>query len=100
VEGHGGEVLLAARDRVHRGYRLLSHPLYGNLRPHHQPFRTVLLDGPGVGVDYQSILLMEEALEVYRPFMDLQEPSRFPFHQDLAYVDLKLIENTLDAYGL
>lgn len=43
---------------------------------------------------------MEEALEVYRPFMDLQEPSRFPFHQDLAYVDLKLIENTLDAYGL
>lgn len=93
-------MLLASRDMVHRGYRLLSHPLYGNMRPHQQPFRTVLLDGSLGRLDYDSLNLIEEALGVYRSYGDLPSPESFPHKDDLAYVDLKLIEHTLDIYGL
>ena len=46
-EGSAQLVLLAARDLIHAGWRLLHHPLYGNYRPHQQPYRSILLQrGP------------------------------------------------------
>ena len=39
-------VVVLARDRIHQGWRLLNHPLYGNFRPGHQPFRSLLLAAP------------------------------------------------------
>lgn len=38
------QVLLAARDLIHAGWRILHHPLYGNYRPYQQPYRSVLLE--------------------------------------------------------
>lgn len=37
------EILVRARDLVYIGYRLCNHPLYGSLRPHETPYRTVVL---------------------------------------------------------
>lgn len=36
-------VLICARDLVHKGWRLANHPLYGNFRPHQQPYRSLVL---------------------------------------------------------
>ena len=68
VEGTSLDVLRAARDRVHCGWTLLSSPLYGNLRPHQHPYRSVLIEKsesqPG-GVDLLSLELIENALLIY-----------------------------------
>ena len=37
------EILVRARDLVYIGHRLCNHPLYGSLRPHETPYRTVVL---------------------------------------------------------
>lgn len=37
------EILVRARDLVYIGHRLRNHPLYGSLRPHETPYRTVVL---------------------------------------------------------
>ena len=43
-EGAAGiEIVTAGRDLIHLGWQLQNHPLYGNFRPHQQPFRTLLL---------------------------------------------------------
>ena len=36
------EILVRARDLVYIGHRLCNHPLYGSLRPHETPYRTVV----------------------------------------------------------
>ena len=44
------EILVRARDLVYIGHRLCNHPLYGSLRPHEPPYRTVVLsDRPQTG---------------------------------------------------
>lgn len=57
-------------------------------------------DRRGQGLDLDSLLLIEEALGVYRSYGTLPPPQAFPHSHDLAYVDLKLMEYTLDIYGL
>lgn len=46
LDGGARDALTAARDRVHLGWRLANHPLYGNFRPHQQPYRSLLLLPP------------------------------------------------------
>lgn len=46
LDGGARDVLITARDRVHQGWRLANHPLYGNFRPHQQPYRSLLLLPP------------------------------------------------------
>ncbi|MDR1649266.1 MAG: GrdX family protein, partial [Synergistaceae bacterium] len=56
VDGSSLDVLIAARDAVHLGASLLTHPLCGNLRPHQQPFRSILIEeNPGALVDLESL---------------------------------------------
>lgn len=67
-------VLTAARDAIHAGWTLLHHPLYGNYRPHQQPYRSILLQSPpaertGEGFvvpDESSLHFIEEAMLVYK----------------------------------
>lgn len=63
------DVAVAARDRVHQGWRILNHPLYGNFRPGHMPYRTMLLAPPvdpeNCTFDDESVHFMEQALGVY-----------------------------------
>ena len=37
------DVLLAARDYIHRGYFLLTHPLAGSVKPNQTPFKSIIL---------------------------------------------------------
>lgn len=60
------EILQTSRDRVHLGYKLLSHPLTAALKSASLPYKTILLsDQPGP-LDFLSLSLIEEALEFYR----------------------------------
>ena len=104
VEGGGKEVLVAARSLVHRGARLLSHPLYGNFCPHQQPFRTVVLEGPreeerGV-VDLPSLHLLEEALGIYDVYEGKLADPHGACSEDYGLLDFELIRETLLRYGL
>ena len=120
-------VLEAARDLIHAGWRILHHPLYGNYRPHQQPYRSVLLEyGPpahaacGQGgrpsgfmwdgsddfvqrilADSESIHYIEEALEVFRS-SPILTPDMAPdsFLKDCAVLDFELMRLPLRQAGL
>lgn len=112
VQGTAHDVLCAARDRAHLGWQLLNHPLYGNFRPYHQPFRTVVLKAPEqVGlpgtaaatvspppVDAESLRLLEEALGVYLSCRrQWATPDNVPqeMYDDCAVIDEGLMSATL-----
>ena len=103
VRGSSLDVLVRVRDGVHRGDRLLTHPLCGNLRPYQQPFRSILIEEhPGDPVDVGSLSLIEEAITVYRSCEgrlllpeNLTEESR----ADYAFIDSELMRESLERYG-
>ena len=111
LEGHGDggplirvaggyrEVLVAARDLVHRGHRLVTHPLMGSLKPNETPYRSIVLSTkPGQGTDNHSLALIEEAIGLFDRFAD---PTHFPKTRkpdaaglkDFAVIDLSLLES-------
>ena len=109
-EGSALSVLLAARDLIHAGWRLLHHPLYGNYRPYQQPYRSVLLAGDiftccgdvqRTFTDPESLHFIEAALEVFRNSRiltpDLASPS---YLKDCAMVDFELMRLPLQQAGL
>jgi hypothetical protein len=98
IEGTSRDVFIAARDLVHRGWKFLAHPLYGNFKPSRQPYRTLALEHlpPGVA-DMDSFVFLElifrDEAESIRP-VDVPEATR----KDFAVLDAELMKDTLERY--
>ena len=101
IEGSSLDVLIHVRSLVHLGSLVLTHPLCGNLRPNHQPFRSVIVDEKNGLADLDSLSLIEEAVRVYQSCRlilpdELDESTR----NDYAYIDSELMRESLEQYGL
>ena len=104
LEGGARDALTAARDRVHQGWRLANHPLYGNFRPHQQPYRSLLLLPPASSgaADAESLHFLEEALQLYQsPVSRVRQglPGDLPeaMRRDCALLDRELLKATLES---
>lgn len=84
-EGSLLDVLVAARDMVHLGWRLLNHPLTSSLKPSQTPYKTIIL-ARGEGLDYQSLQVLEGALAT------AQKMGVFPGGSQWLLADLQLID--------
>lgn len=101
IDGSSLDVLVHVRSLVHSGSRLLTHPLCGNLRPDHQPYRSVIVDEYTGSVDLDSLTLIENAVRIYQSCKiilqnELDELTR----KDYAYIDSELMRASLEQYGL
>ena len=101
IDGSPLDVLIHVRGLVHSGSIILTHPLCGNLRPNHQPFRSVIVDEKSGYVDLDSLSAIESALNVYQSAKlifpeDLDDKTR----TDYAYIDAELMRESLGRYGL
>ena len=65
------DVLQAARDYIHRGYALLSHPLAGSMKPNQTPFKSIVLGTESLegANEFRDLELIEESIEAYYKFM-------------------------------
>jgi hypothetical protein len=97
-------VLVAARDLIHKGHILLTHPLYGNFLPNQQPYRTLILSEPRpeAPVDQTSLNLIEEAVSVFRNYAGrwaLPGQKKESIERDYALIDADLMQESLRHYG-
>jgi len=105
-----GGVLAFARDLVHAGHSLMTHPLAGSVKPNETPYKTILISGSAGGgfgtggsgaaggtggVDAASLRMIEECIRLTRGFPPLGAPVRHM--ADLQMVDLMLIRSALDG---
>lgn len=104
-------VLTAARDMIHAGWTLLNHPLYGNFRPHQQPYRSLLLQferrallsDNGVArvvPDAMSLHLIEEAFAVYTS-VSVLSPDKAPaaLAEACSLLDCELMRHSMLETG-
>lgn len=93
------DVLLAARDYIHRGYFLLTHPLAGSVKPNQTPFKSVVLSEESLegAEDFRDLMLIEESIEAYHKFMKNRPLPEWPEKslEDFRTIDLSLMEGVM-----
>jgi hypothetical protein len=85
------------------GWHLLSHPLYGNIQPSRQPYRSLVLGLPWErnGVDTESLSLLEKAIELFRPSGNGERTPVDTGHlEDFALLDVCLVRECMEEHGL
>lgn len=92
-------VLLRVRDLIHRGHRLLTHPLSGSLKPGRIPYKTVFLSRHReTGVDLDSLRQIENSIATYYKTLPQVPPSWQPrVLDDYAIIDLSHVEAALES---
>ena len=101
IDGSSLDVLIHVRGLVHSGSIILTHPLCGNLRPNHQPYRSVIVDVKPGYVDLASLSAIESAVNVYQSAEIITPKSLDALTRaDYAYIDAELMRESLGRYGL
>ena len=62
VDGDQSDVLVTARDLIHKGHRLLTSPLAASGRMHFSPVRSIVLTDETTANDEASILAIENGI--------------------------------------
>lgn len=90
------DVLVEARNMIHKGYVLLTHPLSGSVKPNETPYKSLALDTEALH-DTDSLWLIENAISTYIKFEKNKGlPSWSPsIRADFMAIDFDLIKNAL-----
>ena len=93
-------VMRKVRDYLHKGHRLLTHPLAGSVKPNENPFKSIVVTRCLGPVDFASVSLLEGAIKTAERMIE-QSPVRLSFAaeilSDLALIDLSLLEAGLTS---
>lgn len=76
VEGSYTDVLYSTRDFVHQGYKLLTHPMAGSLKPNQTPYKTVIAQR-SEKTDFESVELIESSLEAALKFLRFKKTPKW-----------------------
>ena len=90
------EILKECRDLIHKGYELLSHPLYGSVKPNETPYRSVIMK-KGHNLDNNSLILIEEAIATATKFQNNKKTPNWTDQiiDDFRVIDFDILNNTL-----
>jgi hypothetical protein len=93
------QVLVICRDEIHKGRRLLTHPLTGSIKPNETPFKSIMLSSDKGDVDTESLLMIESAIEVTRKFLNNAEIKNWPprMLDDFRVIDYQLITSGIES---
>lgn len=92
------QILVQVRDLVYIGHRLRNHPLYGSLRPHETPYRSVIISAVAGAPDSEDALIMSEALRVTDTFTPADSAAMSEkIRHDYQLIDCELLQSALSA---
>ena len=59
------DILKAARDLVHLGHKLLTHPVTSGTAPQGSPYVSIIISAEAGATDFDSVSIIESAIRVY-----------------------------------
>ncbi len=90
LEGTAMDVLLKARDYVHRGHRLISSPIGASVRMLMSPVKSILISSDIGRLDEESLLVIEQAIEKQKE-INYKRGEDISNKEDYILVDKDLI---------
>ncbi|MGE5628668.1 MAG: GrdX family protein [Solirubrobacterales bacterium] len=98
LSGSTMEVYKKTRDYIHKGHKLLTHPLVSSIKPNEIPYRTVAITKNCFNeIDFQSLQYIEEAIQSTEKFLrDFGLPKwDNRVLEDFSVIDYDLIYHAL-----
>jgi len=91
-------ILKEARNRIHQGAVLLTHPLSGSIKPNETPFKSLILGEGSRTLDTPSLQLIEDALRLAQRMIDQTGTCRWTetIQSDFQLIDFDLIRHGLE----
>lgn len=92
------DILKKVRNYIHKGNRILTHPLMGSVKPNETPYRTVCVSTEIVdGVDLQSLEIIENSIITTEKFLrDFNTPQ----WSEKILADFQLIDSDLIDHAI
>ncbi|WP_346664090.1 GrdX family protein [uncultured Merdimonas sp.] len=91
------EILKEARDMIHRGHQLLTHPLSGSVKPNETPYKSMLLSKSKGRMDQASVRLIEYALDACKKFHFRGDQFQSDVYEDFQMIDWTLLESGMTS---
>lgn len=95
IEGTYGQVLEFARDKIHLGHKLLTHPLSGSVKPNETPFKSLAISQKTETLDFNSLEIIENAISTYTKFCKQGMRSDRMEYTESIIDDFKEVDFTL-----
>ena len=91
------KILEIARDYIHVNYELLTHPLYGSVKPNETIYRSIVLKSND-NLDHNSVVMISEAIETFVKFRKNKETPLWTdtVKEDFGVIDYDLITNATE----
>lgn len=92
------DILKKVRNYIHKGNRILTHPLMGSVKPNETPYRTVCVSTEVVdGVDLKSLEIIENSIVTTEKFLrDFNTPQ----WSEKILADFQLIDSDLIDHAI
>lgn len=93
------DIMVTVRDKLHTGYKLLTHPLSGSIKPGETPYKTIFIekcDKP----DYDSVMLIENCITICDNFVPINASKYLNPEKsikDFEIIDLSLAKSALSS---
>lgn len=89
------ELLVMARDRIHLGHALYTHPLSGSVKPNQTPYKSVLISKQPQEFSPAFAEIIERSIAVCDAF-----PQQNRIYSEATLADFQLIDFTLLASAM
>lgn len=98
LEGDMVNLLNNVRDRIHKGHKLLTHPLMSSIKPNETPYRTVVISKAVRDLDIDSLSIIENSIATTLKFIkDFNVPNwSQSILEDFQLIDYDLIKNAIN----
>lgn len=91
------DILRKVRDYVHENWEIVTHPLYGSVKPNETIYRTIVLKENN-SLDITSVNLISEAILTFKKFRNNREVLQWTdrVKDDFSVIDHDLIINAIN----
>ncbi len=95
------DVLYYTRDLIHKGHKLLTHPLSGSVKPNETPYKSIIVSSKIGNLDEIGLTILEESIQTVVKFTKNRKTPNWTKRvlDDFRVIDLSLMENVIDHLG-
>ncbi len=88
-------LLYRIRDKIHKGWVILSHPLSGSIKPNENPYKSILIKEGDGKLDYKSLEIIENSIETFLKFkkIGMKQSKMSVVDEDYSLIDYTLISS-------
>ena len=91
------DILRKVRDYVHENWEIVTHPIYGSVKPNETIYRTIVIKEKN-SLDITSVNLISDAILTFKKFRNNREVPQWTdrVKDDFSVIDHDLIINAIN----